>query len=191
MAELLPPVIVTPRLILRLPELADLRALVGFYTRNYSFLQPYSPIFPEGFLEEPYWLFHISRCAEELRSGLSTRFVLFDRAAPERMLGAANLTAIQRGPAQFCFLGYSTDKDMQGKGLMSEALGEGVLPYAFEQLDLHRVQANYMPTNERSGRLLRKLGFIVEGYARDYLRINGRWEDHILTSLVSPQGSQR
>ena len=46
--------------------------------------------------------------------------------------------------------------------------------------------ANYIPHNERSGRLLRRLGFMVEGYARDYLFINGAWRDHILTALTNP-----
>ena len=56
--------------------------------------------------------------------------------------------------------------------------------YALYELRLHRIMANYLPTNERSARLLRRLGFVVEGYARDYLYINGAWRDHILTSLT-------
>ena len=54
---------------------------------------------------------------------------------------------------------------------------------------MHRVMASYIPVNERSGRLLKKLGFIVEGYARDYIYINGSWRDHILTSLVNPRAT--
>jgi ribosomal-protein-alanine N-acetyltransferase len=81
-------------------------------------------------------------------------------------------------------LGYSIDKEHEGKGLASEAVG-AVVQFAFDTLSLHRVMANYQPSNERSGKLLRRLGFVPEGYARDYLYINGAWQDHILTSLVN------
>jgi ribosomal-protein-alanine N-acetyltransferase len=56
----------------------------------------------------------------------------------------------------------------------------------FGELGFHRIMANYLPHNERSGRLLRRLGFVVEGYARDYLYIHGAWRDHILTALTNP-----
>jgi ribosomal-protein-alanine N-acetyltransferase len=69
---------------------------------------------------------------------------------------------------------------------MSEALRAGIA-YVFETLGFHRIQANHLPANERSARLLRRLGFSVEGYARDYLYINGAWRDHVLTSLTSPR----
>lgn len=59
-----------------------------------------------------------------------------------------------------------------------------MVDFAFEALGLHRVMANYQPANERSGRFLRRLGFVPEGYARDYLYINGMWRDHILTSRI-------
>jgi ribosomal-protein-alanine N-acetyltransferase len=68
---------------------------------------------------------------------------------------------------------------------MFEAL-QALVRYAFEDLKLHRIMANYMPANERSGRLLRRIGFVVEGYARDYLHLDGAWRDHILTSLTNP-----
>lgn len=64
---------------------------------------------------------------------------------------------------------------------------EAAIEYAFGQLDLNRIMANYMPCNERSGGLLKKLGFSKEGLARKYLKINGRWEDHVLTSLLNPK----
>ena len=71
---------------------------------------------------------------------------------------------------------------------MSEALGAGI-GHIFGPLALHRIMANYLPTNERSGRLLRRLGFVVEGFARDYLYIDGAWRDHILTALTSPDAT--
>jgi ribosomal-protein-alanine N-acetyltransferase len=83
-----------------------------------------------------------------------------------------------------CTLGYSLAEEAQGKGLMHEALTVA-LRHTLENLKMHRVQANYMPINERSARLLRRLGFQVEGYARDYIFINGAWRDHILTSLIN------
>jgi ribosomal-protein-alanine N-acetyltransferase len=67
---------------------------------------------------------------------------------------------------------------------MLEAV-RGAVAYAFGSLGLHRVTANYMPRNRRSGSVLRRAGFVVEGYARDYLLINGRWEDHMLTAIVN------
>ena len=67
---------------------------------------------------------------------------------------------------------------------MYEAL-KAAIEFMFTTFTLHRIQANYIPRNERSGKLLRKLGFTVEGYARDYLKINGKWEDHILTAKIN------
>jgi ribosomal-protein-alanine N-acetyltransferase len=58
--------------------------------------------------------------------------------------------------------------------------------HAFGALGLHRMMASYMPRNRRSGTVLRRAGFVVEGYARAYLMINGRWEDHLMTAIVNP-----
>ena len=100
-------------------------------------------------------------------------------------MGSVGLTQIVRGPAQRCSLGYGLDAEAEGQGYMTEAL-RAVIAHAFETLKLHRVEASYMPTNERSGRVLRRLGFTVEGFARDYVCLNGRWQDHILTALSNP-----
>lgn len=62
-----------------------------------------------------------------------------------------------------------------------------VINYAFNELGLNRVMANYMPRNTRSERLLSNLGFNREGIAERYLCINGVWEDHVLTALLNPK----
>ena len=74
--------------------------------------------------------------------------------------------------------------DAQGKGYMLEAV-RGAVRFAFQDLRLHRVMANYVPRNRRSARVLRQAGFEIEGYARAYLCLNGRWEDHVLTAITN------
>jgi ribosomal-protein-alanine N-acetyltransferase len=101
------------------------------------------------------------------------------------VIGFVNFNAFQRGPFQACLLGYSLDEHHQGKGVMFEAL-ERAIAHVFGELKLHRIMANYLPDNARSGKLLERLGFVREGYARNYVHIDGRWRDHVLTSLVSP-----
>jgi ribosomal-protein-alanine N-acetyltransferase len=73
-----------------------------------------------------------------------------------------------------------------GQGIIKEALG-AVIQHAFEVLRLHRIMANYVPTNQRSARVLARQGFSIEGYARAYLFIDGAWQDHVLTSLTNHQ----
>ncbi len=84
-----------------------------------------------------------------------------------------------------CHMGYSVDQKYEGKGVM-KALCQNVINYAFEELSLNRVMANYMPRNHRSAKLLQSLGFCIEGEVKRYLQINGVWEDHVLTSLLNP-----
>lgn len=93
-----------------------------------------------------------------------------------------NLTQIFRGLFQACYLGYKIDHAYQGKGFMFEALQE-TIRFAFEDFKLHRIMANYIPSNIRSANLLNRLGFEIEGYAKNYLLINGSWKDHVLTAL--------
>ena len=70
---------------------------------------------------------------------------------------------------------------------LCQKLWKQAIQYMFEKQKIHRIMANYMPSNEKSARLLSKLGFTIEGCAKDYLLVNGKWEDHKLTSLVNQQ----
>ncbi len=175
----------TDRLVMRLPRGEDVPAIVDFYGRNHDHLQPWSPVFPSNFLTEGYWRDQVVHRHSDYEAGRSARTFLFHRDRPDRVIGNLSLTQIERGPAQCCVLGYSLDEREQGHGYMLEAV-QGAVDFAFRALRLHRVAASYMPHNRRSAAVLRRAGFVVEGYAREYLLINSRWEDHILTAITNP-----
>ncbi|MFN8661062.1 MAG: GNAT family N-acetyltransferase [Thermomicrobiales bacterium] len=175
----------TERTLLRLAVPEDVGELLAFHTRNFAHLAPSSPRRPEGFLTETHWQQDIARSQEDFMAGRSARLLICLAENPQPIIGAVNLNNITRGAAQYADLGYALDDEMQGQGLMPEAV-RAVIAFAFGPLNLHRIRACYLPTNERSGAVLRRLGFVVEGYARDYLLIDGRWQDQILTSLINP-----
>jgi ribosomal-protein-alanine N-acetyltransferase len=176
--------ILTNRLLIRLAEAHDVPVLLRYYRENADHLAPTSPLVPPDFLTDAFWLRQVARNNDDFAYGRAVKLVLFDTSEPGRMIGQISLNNIVHGAAYFCDLGYSLAEDRQGHGLMQEGL-VSVIRYAFDELGLHRVKAAYLPTNERSGRVLRRLGFVIEGYARDYLLIQGRWQDQILTGLTN------
>jgi ribosomal-protein-alanine N-acetyltransferase len=82
-------------------------------------------------------------------------------------------------------LGFAIDREFEGRGLMREALAASI-DWLFGTLNLHRVQASHRPENERSRRLLARLGFEREGLARQYLFIDGAWRDHVINAKLNP-----
>ena len=179
-------VIETGRLRLMAPQPDHAQALRDYMARNREHFAPYLPPLPDGLHTLEFWHERLAAWREEVSNDQSLRLLLIEREGNERMVvGDCAFTNIVRGPFQACHLGYKLDRQFVGRGLMREAL-DGAIGHAFHTLKLHRIMANYQPTNERSGRLLRRLGFTIEGYARDYLFLNGAWRDHILTSLVNP-----
>lgn len=179
------PFLQTERFFLRLGEKEDIPAILDYFERNRAHLVPFEPRRPDDFYDPVFWHRRIRINRLEFRTERSCRLFLFKREEPERIIGTISLTNFQRGVKHSCALGYGLDVAEQGKGAMFEALNEAVR-YAFEELRFHRIEAQYMPTNERSGKLLRRLGFSVEGYARDYIQINGCWVDHVMTALHNP-----
>jgi ribosomal-protein-alanine N-acetyltransferase len=180
-----PPVLETERLILMLPPPETAARLLTYAIENEEHLAPWEPPRPEGYFTEGYWYRRLERNLDELARDASLRFTLFRRSDPDGpVVGHVNFNQLVRGAFQSCTLGYSLDRRCEGRGLMTEALSAAI-PHVFHALGLHRVQANYIPTNERSGQVLRRLGFVVEGYARDYLFIGGAWRDHVLTALTN------
>jgi len=177
----------TERLILWMPAPADAHRLVTYFETNRQHLTPWEPPFLDSLFTNAFWANRLAQNRLEHEAGTSLRLALVSRKDPDGpIVGLANFTQFIRKAFMACTLGYSLDQDAVGRGLMTEAL-RAAIDHVFNELGMHRIQANYIPTNERSGRVLRRLGFVVEGYARDYLFINGRWQDHILTALTNPE----
>jgi len=162
-------------------------AMARFLSDNFEgHLDRWSPPATSAFFSEDFWRDRLAIAVEEFHAGRAARFVL-QPVGPESgpVVGTCNYTNIVRGPFLACHLGYQIAHSHEGQGLMAEAL-RATNEFVFRTLRLHRIMANYRPENERSGRLLDRLGFAREGLARDYLFIDGAWRDHVLTSLVNP-----
>lgn len=181
------PVLKTERLVLTIPEPSASSHMLAYVVDNERHLARWEPPRPEGYFTDHYWKQRLEKNRYEHAKDISLRLTARERRDPDGpVVGHMNLSQIFRGPFHAAYLGYSVDHRCQGKGYMFEA-ARAVIDFAFGTMALHRIMANYIPTNERSGRLLRRLGFVVEGYARDYLFIHDRWQDHVLTALTNPR----
>jgi [ribosomal protein S5]-alanine N-acetyltransferase len=178
----------TQRLRVRTARVEDAAAIARYHVENREHLRPFDPERPATFFTEAFWRMQIRQNAEEQAADRGLRLFLFPKEDPARAVGNISFSNFVRGVGQYCTLGYSVARNHEGKGLMREAL-EISIEHVFRELNLHRIEANYMPHNVRSGRLLRRLGFSVEGYSRDYLMIAGAWEDHVRTAWLSPYWS--
>ncbi len=180
------PLIETPRTILTVLHPGNAHLLLAYQQENRHHLAPWEP-------ERDSQFYTVDACAARAASacrafldGNAVNFIAIGRDS-DTMVAGCNFTNIVRGPLQACNLGYSVAKACEGRGLMREVAAAGIA-YAFEELGLHRIMANHMPSNVKSERLLRMLGFEREGYARAYLKIAGKWEDMVLNALIHPQG---
>jgi ribosomal-protein-alanine N-acetyltransferase len=160
-------------------------AVVEFLARNDAHFAPWDPPRPIAFLTEGYWVDQAERSLAGLRAGRLVRWVATTRDDPMRVVARANFTEVALGPFRSCLLGYQVDKACEGRGLMAEMLG-ATIDFAFTRWNLHRIEANHVPENERSARLLARLGFDRIGVARNFLFINGAWRDHVLNQLINP-----
>ncbi|PTL84650.1 GNAT family N-acetyltransferase [Vitiosangium sp. GDMCC 1.1324] len=185
-----PPVLLTTsRLNLALLPPEGAARVLAYHEANREHLGPVSPARPDNFFTVTWWRSRLSQDAEDWRRGLALRLFLLPRESPlpfAPVLGSVSLTDIRRGPLQSCEMGFGLDFRHQGQGLMSEAV-LAVCDYAFGPLGLHRIQANHLPENHRSAAVLRRVGFSVEGLARELVLIDGRWRDHVLTAKLAPQ----
>lgn len=161
----------------------DFRDWQAVRARSRDFLTPWEPRWPEDALFRSCFQRRLRRVVREWRSDQGYAFHIFESSNPERLVGGIGLSYVRRGIAQTASVGYWLGVDDIRRGLMSEALA-CVVRFAFEELRLHRLEAACLPHNIASRRLLTKTGFMEEGLARHYLKINGAWEDHVAFALL-------
>jgi ribosomal-protein-alanine N-acetyltransferase len=177
--------LVTERLVLEMPKPAKASLVLSYLESNRARFEDTSPAGPAltlGLISGK-----LSSAISEFEQGRGMKLYLFLRASDvEDPIGDIELSEIVRGPFQACYLGYRIGAEYEGRGYVAESIAR-VVECAFSSLNLHRIMANYMPSNDRSASVLRRSGFTVEGVARDYLRLNGKWRDHVLTSRINPR----
>ena len=176
----------TERLILKVVGEAYSEALLDFYFRNKDFLREWEPIKDEEFYSPDIQKEIIQNDIESIINGNSLKLWIIkkEEADTGRVIGMLAFSNIVWGAFLSCHLGYKMDKDELNKGYMTEAVTKGI-DIMFNDYKLHRIEANIRPSNMPSMRVVEKLGFYNEGLAYNYLKINGKWEDHIHMVLLN------
>ncbi|GAM58098.1 ribosomal-protein-S5p-alanine acetyltransferase [Vibrio ishigakensis] len=173
---------------LRSARKSDAAILANYFERNREFLQPWDPKRDVSFYTESGWRYKIHHLQELEKLNQSLYLLIVDKE-DTTVQGVISFSNVSGYPFHNCNLGYSLDKAREGQGVMTTALPKAI-NYVFESMRVHRIQASYMPHNHRSEQVLNKLGFEREGFAKNYLLINGQWEDHVLTSLTNHNWTQ-
>lgn len=173
------------RVWLRPPRSSDFRAWAELRHDSRTFLQPWEPTWPADDLTRAAFRRRLSIYGRDQDLGQGYAFFVF-RKTDNALLGGLNLREIRRGVAQTGALGYWIGARYARHGYTLDAVRQ-IGRFAFDRLALHRVEAACLPENDPSRRLLERAGFIQEGYARGYLKIDGRWRDHLLFARVNPR----
>ncbi|ODS00763.1 GCN5 family acetyltransferase [Methyloceanibacter methanicus] len=176
------PVIETGRVVLRAPQMSDYPAWAELRASSRDFLVPWEPLWAPDELSRASFRRRVRHYLRDMREDMGYALFVYD-AQSTALVGGITLCNVRRGVTQSCTLGYWVGAAHAKRGYMTAAV-RAVLPFVFDSLELHRLEAACLPTNTPSMRLLERVGFTREGLARRYLRINGEWRDHVLYALL-------
>jgi ribosomal-protein-alanine N-acetyltransferase len=180
------PQLVTRRLYIELASPAHAALHARHFIRNREHFRRWNPPL-EDVESEGFWSRALTSAVSDFEAGRSVRLVALPRdPGADMMVARINFTQIVRGAFHSCMLGFAVDHEYEGRGLMTEAVAASI-DWLFDAMNLHRVQASHLPENDRSRRLLARLGFVAEGLARDYLFIAGAWRDHVINARLNPR----
>jgi len=169
------------RTFIRHPSQEDEEEFIALATQSASFHRPWMapPTDHEGF----------RGYLESLGGERKVGFLVCLRES-EKIAGMVNLNEITRGALQSAYLGYWIGSSYAGQGYMTEGLGR-VIGVAFQELGLHRLEANIQPGNAKSIGLVKRLGFTREGFSRRYLVVDGDWRDHERWAILSEDWAEQ
>jgi len=176
------------RVFLRSPERGDYEDWASLRARSRNFLAPWEPSWPVDALSRASFRARVARYAEDWRTDQAYNLFIFTH--DETLIGGVGLSSLRRGVSETANLGYWIGEPFAQQGYMTAALPL-VLAFAFDRLRLHRVEAACLPNNTPSSSLLLRAGFQQEGYARQYLCIEGRWQDHLLFAMLREDWESR
>jgi ribosomal-protein-alanine N-acetyltransferase len=179
------------RVVLRPLQAGDFDAWREVRRRNVDWLTKWEPARlpgqPDTVEDHDAFAMRCSARQRERQLGTGFGFGIFVEGA---LAGEINLSSVQRGPFQSCYVGYWIDEHHAGNGYTPEALVL-VARFAFEDLRLHRIQIAIIPRNRASRRVVEKLDIREEGVALRYLEINGVWEDHVRYAVTTEEWDER
>ncbi|GAB3216296.1 GNAT family N-acetyltransferase [Kineococcus gypseus] len=167
----------------RLIESRDAEALAHLLVVNRDFLAPYEPLREQSYFTPAGQRADIHAALDAHERGAGLPRVVLDEGG--QLIGRITLSGIVRGALLSCSIGYWIAQAAGGRGAATAAVAQ-MTEIAFGQLGLHRVQAETLVDNVRSQRVLQKNGFTRYGLAPQYLKIAGRWQDHVMHQLLSP-----
>lgn len=178
-----PHTITTERLVLKILHPKGVPLVLDYYKKNLPFFEKWLPQRSEGYYTLENLRTVLKKETHAFKMGEGYRFHIFKKGAPDEIIGDMMFSNIIRGIFQNCSVGYKIAEQAAQKGYMTEALQAGV-EYIFQHIDLHRIEANIIPRNTASIRLIQKLHFKKEGLSPKMLKINGVWEDHLRFSIL-------
>ena len=174
--------IYTPNLVLKVLDGSAAGDVLDFYSENPDF-EEYEPARPFNFYTNEYMREILDYEAKVIAQKRGLRLWVFEAASPYKVIGTVSFHNMIMNVYKSCQLGYKFHKDYRHKGYATEGV-RCACKVAFEEYDLHRIEAYTMPTNNSSKNLLKRIGFQYEGVARDHALIKREWRDHELYSLL-------
>jgi ribosomal-protein-alanine N-acetyltransferase len=167
----------TERLYLKILKPVYGREVLEYYKRNHNFLSEWEPKRTRDFYTLSYHKRQLNYEYNTFKNNSLVRFWIVKKE-DNKIIGNVCYSNIIMGNFKSCFMGYKLDKDEINKGYMTEAI-EKTVQIMFDDFNLHRIEVNVVPRNQRSLKVMEKLKFEQEGFSKRYLEINGVWEDHI------------
>lgn len=170
------------KVFLRPSDRTDEKQWITIREESREFLEYWEPTWPADATTSAAFRRRLKKFSADWRDGLTYAFLIF-RREDEVLLGGITLSNVRRGVSLSASMGYWMGKPHARKGYMAEAI-QLSLGFSFDTLGLHRIEAACLPSNTPSRNLLLKSGFVQEGFARSYLRINGTWQDHVCYAIL-------
>lgn len=174
----------TKRLIIKSADNSLARKVLDYNIKNKDFFSSWVPTRTSDFFTLERQETVLTKKAVDFKDEKEFGFFMFKKSDVSSIIGDFGFSNVIKGAFLSCHLGYQMDQSEINRGYMEEALRYGIR-FLFSDRKLHRIEANVMPRNKPSIRLLEKLGFENEGLSKKYLKINGKWEDHFHFVLLN------